>query len=376
MEVPSTTATPALMASRPEPSAPPNAGQRLAAGTAHTCAIKEDGTLWCWGSVFTSSGERDPVLDPFGHPKAVKGLSGDTVAVSAGRSHTCAVARDGSLRCWGGNYFGQLGLGTRDGRLHAPERVVLGHRVAEIAAGWDQTCARLGDGGVWCWGNAPDSNVPSAPPPLKLAAFDAASGALAAGQGFVCALQSSHALACTDNGLLFPGNHGRGPSALTEIEGLGTAAVRVAAGRHYACAVRHDGTVGCWGSNEWVVGGGARRGSAELVPITALGSDVVDVAAGEEHACARKRDGSLWCWGENGHGQLGDGTTTSRAAPVHVGALSDRVAEVAAGSDHTCARTEDGAIWCWGWAIHGALGTHVPGVMDQPTPVRVAGQWP
>ncbi len=81
------------------------------------------------------------------------------------------------------------------------------------------------------------------------------------------------------------------------------------------------------------------------------------IAAGVRHTCARTADRTLWCWGYDGDGQLGRGMMEpSSPTPVPVGVLGATVVEVAAGGSHTCARRTDGTLWCWGAASGGQLG--------------------
>jgi alpha-tubulin suppressor-like RCC1 family protein len=75
-------------------------------------------------------------------------------------------------------------------------------------------------------------------------------------------------------------------------------------------------------------------------------ADAVEVAAGDQHTCARLASGAVRCWGSNQSGQLGDGTTTDRPAPVAVQGITDAV-EIAAGGHHTCARGSDRQDRCW-----------------------------
>ena len=76
-------------------------------------------------------------------------------------------------------------------------------------------------------------------------------------------------------------------------------------------------------------------------------SGAVGVASGGRHACVVLGDGRVQCFGDNGGGQLGDGTTTSRASPTQVVDLG-AAAEVVAGPSFTCARLRDGTAACWG----------------------------
>jgi hypothetical protein len=77
------------------------------------------------------------------------------------------------------------------------------------------------------------------------------------------------------------------------------------------------------------------------------------VSAGGYHTCAVKTDGSLWCWGRNDYGQLGDGTYADRNTPVQI---MTGVSSVALGYSHTCAVKTDGSLWCWGYNYYGQLG--------------------
>jgi hypothetical protein len=80
--------------------------------------------------------------------------------------------------------------------------------------------------------------------------------------------------------------------------------------------------------------------------------NVVSAAAGHRHTAAVKSDGSLWIWGSNENGQLGNGTTKDSSVPVTV--MSD-IASVAVSGGNTAAVTRDGSLWAWGWSNGGVL---------------------
>src|SRR6185312_15197966 len=96
------------------------------------------------------------------------------------------------------------------------------------------------------------------------------------------------------------------------------------------------------------------------------------IAAGGTHVLALKSDGTVWAWGSNTSGQLGDGTTTQRAAPVQVTGLSG-VTAIAAGSNHSLAVKSDGTVWAWGTNAAGQLGDGTTGATPHPTPAQVPG---
>jgi hypothetical protein len=105
----------------------------VALGVYRTCAIKQDGSLWCWG--YSGSGQI---------------MSSGVVSVALGSGHTCAIKQDGSLWCWGDNNYGQLGDGTNTDK-NTPVQI-MASGVSSVAAGRHHTCAIKQDGSLWCWG--------------------------------------------------------------------------------------------------------------------------------------------------------------------------------------------------------------------------------
>ncbi len=101
---------------------------------------------------------------------------------------------------------------------------------------------------------------------------------------------------------------------------------------------------------------GNRSVRATIIATTATKPVAPSLAGGQSHSLAVKVDGSVWAWGKNDYGQLGDGTTTNRSAPVAVSGLTSGVAQVAAGDSHSVALKSDGTVWAWGWDYNGQLG--------------------
>jgi alpha-tubulin suppressor-like RCC1 family protein len=147
-------------------------------------------------------------------------------------------------------------------------------------------------------------------------------------------------------------------------------AFSVATGGEHTCSVRAGGTVMCAGyNNHGQLGDGTTTTRYE--PVTAPGvSGAVQVTAGGLHSCALTSSHQVYCWGENASGELGDGTTRDRSTPELVRDLGPAIS-IAAGLDRTCALLTDGSVSCWGDNTDGALGD---GTTERRlTPVTVRG---
>lgn len=163
-------------------------------------------------------------------------------------------------------------------------------------------------------------------------------------------------------------------SAPVQVAGI-TEATGISSGHHHTCALLADGTVRCWGRNEF---GELGDGSACWTPpcgtplpvAVAEISNAVAVSAGAYHTCALLADGEVRCWGFNEFGQLGDGTFTSSSTPVVVTGPAG-AAIVTSGGYHTCALRPEGSVQCWGRNEFGELGDG--STENWPTPVFVSG---
>lgn len=128
-----------------------------------------------------------------------------------------------------------------------------------------------------------------------------------------------------------------------------------ATGSGHIVALKSDGTVWTWGGNgSGQLGDGSTNDRVAPMQVTGLTS-VVAVAAGSSHSAAVKSDGTVWTWGANGTGQLGDGTISNRLLPVQVTGITG-IVDIVAGSGHTMALKSDGTVWAWGTNVAGQLG--------------------
>ncbi|MCS7054743.1 MAG: hypothetical protein NZM18_00985 [Thermoflexales bacterium] len=156
---------------------------------------------------------------------------------------------------------------------------------------------------------------------------------------------------------------------------LQSTVVALAAGADYNCAVMSGGQVYCWGSNQYgQLGIGVATSTAYPTPrLVSSVNGVVAIAAGWRHTCAATSSGQVYCWGLNHDGQLGNsthfGTYHPSPTPTLVANLNGVVA-LAAGHAHTCARTNTGQVYCWGWNRYAQLGNEMI-FNPSPTPTLV-----
>ena len=156
----------------------------------------------------------------------------------------------------------------------------------------------------------------------------------------------------------------------SEQPALSATPVAIAAGRGHNCVLRENGAVACWGANaKGQLGDGTTADRS--APVVAQGvGDAVQLALGRSHTCARRKTGAVVCWGSNERGQLGAGLDTQASArPVMVRGLTDAIA-LASGDDHACAVRADNSVVCWGQNADGQIGNLARQSWNEPTPIR------
>jgi len=347
----------------------------ITAGGLHTCARTSGGGVKCWG--YNGNGQLgDGTTTDRTKPVNVSGLASGVSAIAAGDSHTCALTSGGGVKCWGANYFGQLGEGTTTQRLTPVDVSGLASGVIAIAAGDSHTCALTSGGGVKCWGRNDygqlgDGTTTQRLTPVDVSLLASGVSAIAAGKYHTCALIAGGWVMCWGYNAAGQLGDGTTTDRYTPVDVLLASGVStIATGANHTCALTAGGGVKCWGWNgSGQLGDGTTTDRTTPVDVSGLASGVSAIAAGGLHTCARTAGGGVKCWGRNAEGQLGDGTTTDRYTPVDVSGLASGVSAIAAGYYHTCARTAGGGVKCWGWNAFGQLGDGT--TTNRLTPVNV-----
>lgn len=350
----------------------------LAVGSAHACVVTNLNGIQCWGKNESGQlGTGDTADQPA--PVNVKGLNVGIEQIVAGDSHTCALNNEGVLYCWGSNALGQVGNGSQQNQLE-PQVIQVpdGGKVRSVAAGAMHTCALTNAGNLYCWGNNGSGQLGTGgsqnlAPVLvpKLTNFKS----IAAGGNHTCVLLIDGAVQCwgnNDSGQLGNGSKGSASQVPVTVRNLPVIA-SLTAGEYHTCAVTVAGGSLCWGMNgAGQLGTGSGENSLNVpMNVQNLPAGILSIKSFKNHTCAIK-DSAIDCWGQNTFGQLGNGKAEEKSTvPVQVNILKQQFVSIGTGKDFTCVRTKDGLVYCWGNNEFGQLGNRSK--ISTLTPVAVDG---
>ncbi|MBI4403814.1 MAG: hypothetical protein HY537_06625 [Deltaproteobacteria bacterium] len=347
------------------------------ASNKNVCAKHSSGVVKCWGDNsygqvglgLGDTGDDGAIGDQIGEITDLdaidfgSGLTVKTLATAASTSeHMCAVLSDNTLRCWGNNWNGQLGL-ENSTEQNTPQTPKLYREntdptappspapISSVAIGAAHTCAILQDGALKCWGKNNDYG--------QLGRDDATPSV------------------------------GDTPNSMNNVRSInfGTSkAITISAGSNHSCAILDDDTVTCWGNNDNGQLGLGLLNSGNTLKIGDAAGEVgsafvqlgsrkpLALATGHQHSCALLEDGYVKCWGYSYNGQLGRADeywsdTYGRAIGVspdqtfmdvdlgtHLDGSRLKAIQITAGKTHTCALLDDGSVKCWGSNNAGQLG--------------------
>lgn len=385
-------------------------------GVSHTCGIRDDDSLWCFGQAYYGA-LADPNLPSSAAQSVPNRARGSWTKVAAGNLHTCAISGEGRLRCWGYNASGELGDGTTSGSAIGVDVGGAAARWVDLVAGADHNCAVRTSGELYCWGDNTHGQIPNpdvgeiASTPVAIAPRLAAwTGAHGLGLTHSCLIDAEQRLACVGGNSA--GQLGRGSGPHPRPVKLDGEWVDVASAEAFTCALDANRDAYCWGNSSYAALGDGTQRSRQVPTMIAEPGPWDSISAGGNAACAKRgtarwcwgqnanqqlgypggggvlylpkmldddhfpqamrahlcsiRGGSMWCWGAGGRGQLGFGDTASKALPTLLASPSGAWTHVGVGNQHTCAATTT-AVFCWGYNEYGQVGNNTSGDLDMPT---------
>ncbi len=364
----------------------------LGLGYASSCAIGADNQIHCWGRN-DSGGLGDGTTASSSNPVnmissgALRGKQ--ILEMGTGGSHSCALASDYQVYCWGDGTNGELGNGSTAGSLVPVaidmSGVLSGKTIRALSVGSASTCVIASDNNAYCWGEGTygrlgnnDALNNDASSPVAVFTGGVLSGktinSISTGVGrHTCVIASDNNAYCWgENTFGALGNattvDSNQPVAVDKNGALsGKTIIEISAGTQITCAIASDRLAYCWGyGGLGKLGNNGTTNYSVPVPVYTSGSSSIDgkliqsISSGFTHVCVVASDGTAHCWGDGRQGQLGNNGSTASAYPRAVdtsGVLSGKtIKNIRVGDSHTCVIASDYKPYCWGIGENGRLG--------------------
>ena len=332
---------------------------KIATGAWHTCITRDNGILNCWGD--NREGQTGGTDKTATDMVTVKLEAEHKVAdIAAGINHTCALLDDGKVKCWGNNSKGQAGGANQ--QAEGMVDLETNSKATHIAARGNHTCALLDDGKVKCWGDNREGQTGGTDKTATGVVTvnldtDKQVESIAMGRIHTCVLLEGGEVKCW-------GSNSVGQTGGTDKKATGVMTVNLggtprvlAAGGFHNCALLDEGTLKCWGSNIFGQTGGTDKRATGMATVDLkTDSTVTTISAGQFYTCVLLEDSTMKCWGYNVFGQTG-GTDKTTTGMVTVNLETDStVTAISASEHHTCVLLEDSTVKCWGTNVFGQTG--------------------
>lgn len=302
----------------------------VSAGGSHTCALTQDGTAYCWGTNTSGQLGLGSVEDDRTVPTSVNTELRFT-AIAAGQSHSCAIDTEGYAYCWGNGMLGEVGGELTDDCGYScapsPVKVETDLRFKQLSSGRQHTCGVARNGGLYCWGSNEYGRLgaattelcenygvdfkPCSPIPIPISAGGSWTE-VSAGGTHTCGITGNgtgHCWGLGISGLLGDGTDLGVSGYRTDAQMVASESkfANVSAGRNHTCAASRGSQILCWGTGD--LGDGSGQDSPIPVPVASTVRFTM-AAVGTKHSCGVSSEGIMYCWGSNQYGQLGDGSNS------------------------------------------------------------------
>ena len=335
--------------------------------------------LWVWGrNAYGQLGDNTTTFRSSPVQTVSSGTNWKQVFCADGPGSSCGIKTDGTLWTWGHNAYGQLGDNSTTNRSSPVQTVAGGSNWKQVAAGLFSMAAIKTDGTLWLWGHnnqgqlGDNTNNNHRSSPVQTISGGTNWKQVTCGEWITGAIK-------TDGTLWTWGMNGRGGLGDNTTVWKSSPVQTVSGGTNWKqvstinsgrmAAIKTDGTLWTWGDNEFgQLGDNSTAHRSSPVQTVSTGTNWKQVSGGRFAAGAIKTDGTLWTWGSNNFGQLGDNSTTNRSSPVQTVSTGTNWKQVSASGNIVGGIKTDGTLWLWGGATSGGLGNN--GNLSQSSPVQ------